>query len=170
VIRRSRRGQRRDRRSRWLPATVAKGGWRLGRDGGVESAERSAVDRGILRPACLSQHSEGPGDSGGEVCKVEELGAFGNRSLEYCLADGEIQSRSKTTSWSARSHENMSERLAQLRWRRTCSRTIERRSRLTKVSRRPLAEWRRGDLWFRAAWRRWARVLGGESVRGGRGL
>jgi hypothetical protein len=151
VIRRSRRGQRHDRRSRWLLATMAKGGWRLGRDGGVDSVERSGMDRGILRPACLPRRSEGPGESGGEVCEVEELRAFGNRSSEYCLADGEIQSRSKMTSWSARSPENVSERLARLRWRRTCSRTIERRSRLTRVSRHPLAERRCGGLWFRAA-------------------
>jgi hypothetical protein len=151
VIKRLRRGRRRDRRSRWLPATLAKGGWRLGHDSGVESVERSSMDRGILRLACLPRRSEGPGESGGEVCEVEELGAFGNRSSEYCLADGEIQSRSKTTSWSTRSRKNMSERLARLRWRRTCSRTIERRSRLTRVSRRALAERWRGGLWFRAA-------------------
>jgi hypothetical protein len=41
------------------------------------------VDRGILRPACIPQRSEGLGESGGEVCEVEEVGWHGDGSPEF---------------------------------------------------------------------------------------
>jgi hypothetical protein len=41
------------------------------------------VDRGLLRQACLPRRSEGPGESSGEVCEVEEVGWRGDGSPEF---------------------------------------------------------------------------------------
>jgi hypothetical protein len=86
----------------------------------------------------------------------QDLTGRGARGLLQLLAGvssggNEIQSWSKMTSWCARSNKIVLERLVWSWWKRTCRRKIGRGSRLTRVSRRPLAERRRGGLWFRAA-------------------
>jgi hypothetical protein len=67
VIRRSRRGRRRDRQLPRLPVSLQRSGWRLGQDMVVQSTEIFWWAEVDLGSRVLTRWSGGRGDAGGEV-------------------------------------------------------------------------------------------------------
>jgi hypothetical protein len=135
---------RRRRRCGWgaraLPVTRTRGSWSSGH-GHVEQSVRQKRWTGMdLGNEIHTEASRGRGRASGEIWRVEVLGAFGNRSSELRMTNGEIRSRLLSLFWCTIDKRMVSGSCVTMRYRWRCRKEIRRGSRFTGILRCSLAE------------------------------